>query len=111
MTGDRGYIIMVDGEKWAKYDRGPQGPQLPYRESDWIEIESNTPMSLMQLAEIAYLTCNRYWYYAQNHAKARRKWDTLREEERIHWMKNGPQDETARKFYLAVMTAGKDLAR
>ena len=111
MTGDRGYLICVDGDFVMKYDRGPQAPWVKWKKDDWAEDVQQLPMSQMQLAEMAYLTVSRYWYYAQDHAKARRKWDTLREEERIHWMKNGPRDERARKFYLAVMEAGKDLIR
>lgn len=110
-TGDRGYLIFVDGDIVMKYDRGPQAPWTEWKKEKWVEDEQILPMSEMQVAEIAYLTVGRYNYYAGNHAKARRKWESLREEERIHWMKKGPDDPQARKWYDAVMACGKEFHR
>ena len=109
MTGDRAYRVLVDGVPYMKFGSGPQDRHTLYKEGEWTEDTADYPMSRMQLAEMAYLLVCRYYYYAQNHAKARRKWETLREEERIHFMNHAPEDLKAKKFYEAVMEAGKEL--
>lgn len=110
-TGDRGYLVYADGDIKMKYDRGPQGAVVEWKKHEWVKEHQHFPMSKMQIAEMAYIVVCRWFYYNHQIPKSKRSWGTLREEERIHFMKNGPKDEDAKKFFDAVMKVGEEYAR
>jgi len=103
-TGDLGHIVVEAGVKSVRYDR-PHGPTIPYRPNEWMEEENRPPLNRSQLARVAFAADRQLLYFTQHYSRAKRTWDALTDEERIHWTKHGPSSEDPNrvKLFDAIM--------
>lgn len=104
-----GHLVeMEDGAKGVKLDRGT-GPTaesivIPWRANQWEEVEEPR-LQPMQVARCAY-EADRALRIALGEYGVP-EWQSLRENPRVDWLRNGPpkEDTTRRRLYAAVLGA------
>jgi len=112
-TGDKGFLVEVDGKQMIQYDRGPHvKQQVDYRESQWEEQVDIRVLTPAQLGRLAYECDRALCDIARLVQRTPKAWMDLRDGEREAWTKNGPPrgHRERRMLFEAVMTFGKVFA-
>ena len=106
-TGQRGWIVEVDGEKKVRLDR-PEEILIDFKSKghEWMPIDHTLGFSRMQLSMVAYEAdrqlCRLLGYYD----KANRQWEHLTGNQRRLWSVEGPTTDVKRmNLYKAIMEA------
>jgi hypothetical protein len=100
-TGDRGYLI---SPTIICLDRVPPVEQ-DYREGEWKKEPGEVPLSDRQIGQIAFVADRALCRALGLYAKARREWNTMGEEEQIHFTAKGPALPEVRKDLFVAITA------
>jgi hypothetical protein len=105
-TGDLAEIVEKDGQEVVVFP-GRQGhAPIPYKPHEWVEEAMPRAMSRMQSAEIAYLADQGLQRFLGEIARAKKPWIALRQEDRIKFCDEGPQEPKVRRLlYKVVMGA------
>lgn len=112
-TGDKGFLVEVDGRQMIQYDRGPDvKQQVSYRQGEWEEQIDVRLLSAHQLGRLAYEADLALRDIARLGSRELKPWVNLRDGERAAWTANGPprSDMERRMLYEAIMTFGKVFA-
>lgn len=100
-SGDRGYR---EGDEMF-LDRVPP-VQVTYNEGEWAKEPGPSAMTERQIGRIAFIADRELCRMLGDHAKARREWLSLGEEEQLHWSKNGPAaPELRRQLFASIIEA------
>lgn len=111
-TGDLGWMVVQDGEKYIRLDRPNQEILKPFRPALWREERAYRPLTRHQLAVIAFEADKKLCLALGLQDKARKDWLNLTADERIAWMDHGPTKPAERAtLYKAIMDAVGPLAR
>ena len=106
ISGNRGYLCKRAGREMIRLDR-PNDPHqiMPYDPGTWIVDRERRPLTSMASTQIAFAADRMLCRALGMHDKAKKEWMDLREQTRIAWMEQGPQDpEIRRQLYLAIRT-------
>jgi len=114
-TGDRGFLVEVNGEARMQYDRGSNGhaEQVKYNEHQWQAEEDEKPITWFQVGQVAWEADAALCRLAGVGPRTRKPWLSLRDSERQDWIKNGPPvtEPMRRLLYEAHNAFGRVYAR
>ena len=100
-TGDRGWLVRRDGVDYIKLDRPNEEILKRFQQGEWHRDEEHRPMTVAQVAQIAYEADRKLCFFIGQHDRARKEWPSLSDKERIAWMKEGPTDGGPREALYA----------
>lgn len=112
VTGERGYMVRRDGESKVRYDRGPKVEQIvKYRPSEWVEDAPPAVMSLLQASKVAFEADKALCALIGLYRQSKQNWLDLHEDDRITWMKEGPESPPLRvELYQSIMSVLRKIA-
>lgn len=106
MTGDAGYLVRRDGKVHIRYDRPGIDQTILFKEAQWIEETNDAPLTAYQVGQICYAADKQLSYFLGLHDKARKDWLSMRDEDRIAFVQNGPVNPVIRQeVYRAIKAA------
>lgn len=114
-TGDRGYLLEVDGQKHIKYDR-PFDPTTirftPAEEGNWELDKHPEPFSIGQAITVVFeadrALCNILGLYGEG----KRSWQSMLEKDRVKFILEGPKEPPIRaKVYKTLRAILEPLTR
>lgn len=98
-TGDRGYLVEVNGEKHIKYDRPYDPTTMPFNGPEaarWELDKHPEPFSLGQAIQPVFeadrALCNILGLYGEG----RRSWQSMTEKDRVKFILEGPKEPPIR---------------
>jgi hypothetical protein len=104
-TGDRGTIVETDEGLFVRLDRVNQEILKPYHEHEWIPEESHRPMTMHSAGQVSY-EADMALRRALGMPRGGPEWISLREPDKLRWIRKGPQDRGPReKLYKAIRKA------
>jgi hypothetical protein len=109
-TGDRGYSCRRGGKECIRYDRPNIDHTVLHRPHDWIP--DNTPMKIpeAQLVQVAFDADRKLCLLLGRYDLAKREWIGLTDDQKIKWMRQGPQTpQVRRKMYLGIMDVLREM--
>lgn len=89
-TGDLGWLVRRDGKDRVRLDRPLQEIVRPFEEGKWVEEREWKPFSRTQVSKLQFETDKLVCSMLGLHKEGKRDWLSLKDEERIAWMKQGP---------------------
>lgn len=102
--GNLGWLVRRDGKDRIRLDRPNQEIVKPFEQGKWIEEQEWKPFSRTQVSHFAWDCDIRLCKMLGLYQEAKREWLSLRDEERIEWMKSGPGPGNLRaEIYAAIM--------
>lgn len=106
VTGDRAYKVIREGRWCVRWDR-PNDPSFRvFKPDDWVPLRQAHPISDAHAGQIAHAADRQLCISIGLHGAAEKDWLSLSEEQRIAWMRVGPQRNPLRKaLWEAVMSA------
>lgn len=114
-TGDLGYLVERDGKDVIRYDRPNEEILRPYRQDEWIVEREHRKLTAAQIAHVAFEADKKLCLFIGLPNQANREWLSMKDEERIRWIKDGPSSGLARmhlfgaiKFALEAMNEQED---
>lgn len=102
-TGDRGYVVIEDGNKCIKLDRPMHSVVRAYREQDWTPDKETRPMTEAQCAQVAFAADVLLCKFLGHQALGKREWLLMKDSERIEWVKNGPASGVRKRLWDSTM--------
>lgn len=102
-TGERAYLVEREGSTLVKLDRPNQDITKPYNPGEWIEEAEDFPMTRMQLARVAY-EADQALCFALGERRGP-DWMSMHPEQRIHWLRSGPERGERRGLFVAILKA------
>lgn len=97
MDGQLGYVIELEGRLWVRLDRRGENRLLPYHEQQWTP-DKEPPITPIQAARICH-DADRAWRLVHGEYGLK-EWASLREPERLAWLKGPPWDADPRRMKL-----------
>lgn len=113
-TGDKGFLVEVDGQQFIQYDRGAKvNERVPYREGQWREEVDHKPLTKFQIGQLAYECDLALRRIARVGPRDPKEWLALRDGERSAWTENGPPkaDTERRMMFELVQAFGRTFAK
>ncbi len=105
-TGDRAFLVRRDGKDAIRMDRGPVEDIRVFNDREWVEEDPDIPdFSEIQIAKVTFEADKALCYQMGDVKKARREWLSLLDDQRIKWMREGPQEPRRKKLYAAIKKA------
>lgn len=102
-TGDLGWLVRRDGKDRIRLDRPMQEIVKPFDEGKWVEEREWKPFSRTQVQKLLFELDKQMCFLLSLYKEAKKDWLSLKDEERIEWMKNGPGPGNLRaEVYKAV---------
>lgn len=111
-TGDLGELKEIDGARFVILSgRQGQAP-IPYDPANWVDESAPRPMSLLQAAQIAWAADQKLMFFLGEHARSRKEWFSLREEDRAKFANEGPGAPPVRRLlWRCIMMATEPLRK
>lgn len=113
-TGDKGFLIQVDGEDRIQYDRGPNVKEsVRYNPAQWAPAEDERPLTPFQIGQLAYECDVAVCKIAGVGPRERKTWLMLRDGERAAFTANGPPktDLMRRMMFESIQAFGRVFAK
>lgn len=111
-TGDLGWLVRREGKDRIRLDRANQEIIRPFDDGKWIEDREWRPFSRTQVSKLLFEIDRQMCLLLGLHKEAKRDWLSLKDADRIEWMKSGPGPGNLRaKVYEAVLAELKDYSR
>lgn len=105
-TGDLGYLVVREGQDKIRLDRPNEEVIRRFQGDDWIPELEHRPMTRAQAAQVAYEADRKLCGFLGLFDRSRKEWQLLHEDQRIHWVDNGPAGPPIRgDVFRAVMGA------
>lgn len=102
-TGDRGYLVRRAGKGMIRLDR-PMEEILFKDVGDWVEDVEHRPMTVAQVAQIAFDADRRLCFYIGRHEQSKKEWANLRDKEKQFWMMKGPSETPRKELYAGIFS-------
>ena len=101
-TGDRGFLIEVDGKQCVQLDRVNQRIVKPFRASEWTREDDHRPLTAHSLAQVSY-AADCFLQIALGRAQNPVPWISLKENDKLRWVKQGPSGKGPRaQLYASI---------
>lgn len=107
-TGDRGYMVKVNGIDHIQLDRANQEIIRPFKAQEWSVDRDYRPLTKFHVAQIAYEADKRLCFYLGLHMQASKEWIDLTEDKRIKLLNEGPVDPPIRALLWEAITSELD---
>ena len=102
-SGDLGYLIRAGGKDVIRLDR-PFEVILHPMTGRWVPEHSHAQFSKFQVAIIAYEADRALLQAMGKYQEAKKEYASMREKDRIDWMKFGPKEDDLRKdLFCAII--------
>lgn len=88
--GQKGYFCRRGGKDYILLDRPMEEVLLPFRKREWISDSQTRPLTKAQVAFIAFEADKAMCQVLGQFELARRDWQMLRDQERLDFIKDGP---------------------
>jgi hypothetical protein len=104
-SGDLGYRVRREGIDKIRLDRPHEEIVRAFKVGEWVPEQERRPMTIAQVAEIAFLADRRLITFTVNPG-LKKDWVDLSDEVKIDWMEKGPKKDPMRAaLYKAIMDA------
>lgn len=100
--GHLGYLVQQDGRDFIQYDRVGEPVLRVFKAQDWIAEHEPRPISEVAVARIAYEADMELCRALGEAPTARKPWLSLKDDERIAFMHDGPPTSTRQGLYLVI---------
>lgn len=114
-TGDLGWMVRRKGVAHIHLDRALDKIERKYVPEHWVLDREPVPFTLGQVAQIQFAADCKVCYYTGKMQLSRRQWSNIPEEERLKFMKDGPDDKSPdqprQRVFQAIRVALSKLAR
>jgi hypothetical protein len=106
-TGDRGYLVRVDGKERVRDENHARTfRDWPYKSGDWVEDNEARPLSRFAVAMVAFEADKALCKLSGDPGQSYREWPNLTPEQRIAWRDKGPSGNPLRqKVFQAIKAA------
>ena len=84
-TGERGYLVEVDGQEMIRLDRPQEEILRPLRGGQWTVDRDYRPLTPYQVGQISWAAHQRLAFFL-GLPDAKKAWIDLRDEERRAWI-------------------------
>jgi hypothetical protein len=115
LTGDKGFLVEENGERFIQYDRGPNVKErVPFNEKNWKPEEDQRPLTKFQMGHLAYECDLALCKVAGIGPRNRKEWISMSDGDRATWTANGPPKtaESMRHMIWAALQAfGRTFAK
>lgn len=109
--GQRGYMVRRGGKDVIRLDRPMEEILRPFNESQWTPDEERRPMSIAQVAQVAWAADRKVCLYTGKPELARTDWLDMREAQRIAWIKEGPPGDIRQLLFKTIMATLQPFTR
>lgn len=97
-TKDLGWMVRRGGRQMIRLDRGPHVEVLrPFTESEWVPDKEHRPLNRIQVAKVCFAADKELCMALGLHKEGKREWIDLSQEDRKHWMHDGPATPKVRE--------------
>lgn len=111
-TGDAGWMVKRGGVEHVKLDRPMVDHAIVYVPEHWTVDRAPVPLTIAQVGQIAFEAHKKLCYYTGYMDESRWNWSKdLTEEERLTFIKEGPEGEIAQRLFIAIQMALSPYAR
>jgi hypothetical protein len=112
-TGDKGFLVQVDGEDRIQYERGAHVETVKYIPAHWNPADDERPLTMFHIGQLAYQCDVAVCKIAGIGPRLRKEWLALSDGERSTWTANGPPkgDLMRRMMFESVQAFGKVFSR
>ncbi len=101
-TGDRGYLVEVDGKKYIDLDRPSHSSRRLYKERDWIKEDEHRPLLPQQIWHV-YFQAEKYLRIALGDPKGNKMdWMMMDNNTRGEWVREEPEHRLLRTVREAL---------
>lgn len=101
-TGDRGYLVEIDGVTQVRLDRPAEEILQPFHEQQWVRDDDHRPMNEVAVARIAYEADKALCPAIGIHGRQNSNWHSLSDKERQMWIKEGPKHSVRAALYASI---------
>lgn len=114
-SGQLGSIIEEDGKLFVELDRFSASKahnRIPYRPKEWMHEEPPPLLTEQMVAHIQFVADVELCRNLGLFKLASRQWESLKDEQRIQWVKEGPDPErhpARARLYQAIKIATEGL--
>lgn len=109
--GQLGWLVRRNGADRVKLDREAEEITLPFKAGDWVPEREHRPMTVAQLAQVAFEADRVLCFFVGLPANKKKDWVSLSDDQKIAWMDKGPTKHEIRKaLYRAVSDALRPFA-
>ncbi len=92
-TGDKGFMIEVDGKKYIELDRPSNPSRRVYKEREWVKEEEHRPLLPQEIGRV-HFEMERTFLLALKDPKARKmNWEMMTNLERNEWVREMREDD------------------
>jgi hypothetical protein len=110
--GDLGFLTVENGTTYVEVDRGADVVLRPFSPADWIPEDDLRLMTEMQVAQICFAADSELNKVLRWEPQSLGKsWLDMKPEEKRRWRDRGPDGETRRRLFNAIMATLIDLTR
>lgn len=106
-TGDRGYMVERYGATHIRYDRPNVDQTVPFDPTKWTEeARAERRWNAHEVAQVSFAADRRLCLALGRHKESRIEWQSLPEEERLRWLKEGPKvpmGHVRQKLWIAIV--------
>jgi len=101
-TGDKGFMMEVDGKKYIELDRPSQQVRRLYKEKDWIKEDEHRPLLPQQIGRI-HFEAQKYLLIAVGDPEGHKMdWLMMQNQDRNDWMQEESDVALVRALYDAM---------
>lgn len=106
-TGDRGYMVVRNGERMVKYDRPGQEMLRKYNEQQWLPDREKRPFARFHVGRVQYEADAQLCFFLGKYDRYRLKWESLTDGQRKGWIEKGPpkSQEARAMLWTAIKMA------
>lgn len=94
-TGELGWLVVRDGKKVIRLDRGNVEELRPFMASEWFVVDAPKRLSQHQVAKAAWLADRSLLMSLGRPLEARKDWESLAPKDRWDFANMGPDDPDA----------------
>ncbi|MDX2253275.1 MAG: hypothetical protein NW202_13400 [Nitrospira sp.] len=109
--GQLGYMVKRDGRDHIRLDRPGEEIVKPFKADLWQPEHQVRKMAHAQTVQIAFEADRQLCKALGDFQRASKEWQSLKDEERIAWMRHGPKGPRVRvELYRAIIDTLRPLA-
>ncbi len=110
-SGDRGYKVRRNGQDYIRLDRPAEEIVHPFKEHVWEPDQEYRPMTVAQVAQVAFEADKRLCFYLGKHELSRREWVGLTDKQKQFWMQKGPSETQRKELYAGIFASQRPFFR
>lgn len=110
-SGDRGYKVIREGKEHIRLDRPMEEITYPFNPSMWDPDEQYRPMSVAQIAQVAFEADRKLCFWLGVPDQSKKEWASLTDKQRQFWMTEGPKQTQRKELYAGIFASQRPFFR